>query len=384
MLDPERYRDLFPILRSKIHLANCSQGPLSTLVMDALQEYEHSLIECGMAWDRWMGKVQEAKAAFAALIGASVDDIAVLSSVSDTVSAVASCLPIDGRTGVVTTVDEFPTVGHAWLASSGHAGVDVRFVRAADSFYSPDLIEPYLNKDTAILSVHLVSYYNGALQDVASLARLAHQHGARILVDAYQGLGTVPLDVREADLDFVVSGNLKYLLGLPGIAFMYVRPGLSDTLQPAMTGWFGRSNPFSFNPTELDYASGARRFDMGTPPIPAAYAATPGMQLIQEIGVPEIYRHVQAISQQVIDGARKRGLEVVSPHDVAKKGASTAIRVGGERSAAIEGEMQRRGVVVSARADVIRIAPHFFTTPGDAVTALDVLQQVVRETRKTG
>ena len=235
-LDPEQYRHLFPILQSKIHLANCSQGPLSTPVMEAINGYEQSLIEFGMDWERWMAEVREAKAAFAALIGAAVEDIAVLSSVSDTISAVASCLPLRGRNRVVTTVDEFPTVGQAWLAGTGHARENVTFVRSPDRFYTPELIEPVLGDDTAIFSIHFVAYYNGTLQDVAALAMAAHSHGALILVDAYQGLGTVPLNVREADLDFVVSGNLKYLLGLPGIAFMYVRPGLSETLEPAMTG----------------------------------------------------------------------------------------------------------------------------------------------------
>jgi selenocysteine lyase/cysteine desulfurase len=160
---------------------------------------------------------------------------------------------------------------------------------------------------------------------------------------------------------------------------MYVRPGLSDELEPTMTGWFGRVNPFSFDPTQLDYAPGARRFDMGTPPIPAAYAAAAGMRLIGEIGVREIYRHVQGMSQGVIDGALERGLEVASPRDVTRKGATTAIRVGEPQSALVEQAMRRRGVIVAARADVIRIAPHFFTRASEVTTALDVLQEVLQD-----
>ncbi len=377
MLDPARYRNLFPVLRSKIHLANCSQGPLSVPAMQAIQEYEDSLIETGMDWNRWMEKVGEAKAAFASLIGASTENIAVLSSLSDAVSAVASCLPIRGRTRVVTTINEFPTVGHGWLAGAGNNRENVTFLNSPDGFYTTAVVEPALRDDAALLSVHLVAYSNGALQDVNELARLAHQHGALLFVDAYQGLGTVPLDVRESDPDFVVSGNLKYLLGLPGIAFMYVRPGLSEELQPAMTGWFGRVNPFNFDATQLDYAPGARRFEMGTPPIPAAYAATPGMQLIQGIGVPDIYRHVQKLSQRVIDGALERGLDIASPLDVTRKGAATAIRVGASRSSAIEQEMLKRDVIVSARGAAIRIAPHFFTTEDDVIEALDVLRAVL-------
>jgi selenocysteine lyase/cysteine desulfurase len=376
VLNLERTRERFPILKSKIHLANCSQGAIPKEVLEALDEYKDTLVFSGMEWGRWMEEVRLAKEEFAVLIGASSDEVAVFSCVSDAVSAVASCLPIYGRKQIVTTPNEFPTVGQIWLASANRGRAKVEFVESPNGLYTTDVVEPYLGLDTAILSVHQVSYYNATLQDVRSLADLAHEHRALILVDAYQGLGTVPLDVKESDLDFVVSGNLKYLLGIPGIAFMYVRPGLSDDLQPGITGWFGRTNPFDFDATRLDFAPGARRFDMGTPPIAAAYAARAGMRLLRGVSVTEIQRHVQEISRRVIEGARERGLEVTGPQEVTAKGASTAIRVG-DRSAEIEKEMFERGIIVSARADVVRFAPHFFTTHEDIETALDVLYEVL-------
>lgn len=371
---PEQFRARFPILAHKIHLANCSQAPLSIDVRQALERYQQSLIEEGMAWEIWMGEVQAARAEFAHLIGAEPEDIAVLSCVSDCISAIAGCLPIQGRRQVVTTVDEFPTVGHGWLAAAEHGRAEVRFARSADDFYPPELIEPHLGKDSALLSVHLVSYNHAARQDVRSLARLAHAYGASILVDAYQALGTLSFDVRQAEVDILVCGNLKYLLGLPGIAFMYVRPGLSDELHPAATGWFGRVNPFNFDPTHLDFAPGARRFDMGTPPIAAAYAALAGMRLIREAGADAIERHVREISRQVIAGALERGFTPASPLDVTRKGASTALRFG-ERSADLEQRLKGRGIIVSARGDVVRIAPHLFSTTADITAALDGLAE---------
>jgi selenocysteine lyase/cysteine desulfurase len=373
MFSAAAYRERFPLLRHTIHLGNCSQAPLSTDVVDAMHSYERSLLEVGMDWLSWMGMVDQAREAFALLIGADARDVGVMSCVSDTISAVASCLPIRGRRRVVTTVDEFPTVGHGWLARANHdASIEVSFVRASDGFYTADVVAPHLNAETALLSTHLVSYYSAALQDVHALAEIAHQAGALLLVDAYQGLGTVPFNVRESNADIVVSGTLKYLLGIPGIAFIYVRPELSAELQPAMTGWFGRIDPFNFDATRLDYAAGARRFDMGTPSIVAAYAARAGIQLVQEVGIHLIAQHVQDLSQQVIDGALQRGLQVASPLDVTRKGAATAIRVG-KQSHDIEAALLRRHIIVAARADVIRIAPHFFTLPADIECALDAL-----------
>jgi selenocysteine lyase/cysteine desulfurase len=379
----DRFRSRFPILEHKIHLANCSQGPLSIDVREALERYQQSLIDQGMDWEVWMGEVQAARTEFAHLIGAEPEDVAVLSCVSDCISAIAGCLPIQGRRRVVTTVDEFPTVGHGWLAAAGHGRAEVRFVRSTDGFYPPELVEPHMGVETALLSVHLVSYNSAARQDILALAELAHAHGAYLLVDAYQALGTLSFDVRRHEVDILVCGNLKYLLGLPGIAFMYVRPGLSDELRPAATGWFGRVNPFNFDPTHLDFASGARRFDMGTPPIAAAYAALAGMRLVREAGVDQIERHVQELSRQVIAGALERGFEVASSHDVTRKGASTALRFG-ERSADLEHRLKERGIIVSARGDVLRIAPHLFTTPADIIVALDALAEEAAETLKMG
>lgn len=375
-------RDHFPILKTKVHLASCSQGPISTEVMRALDEYKRSLLEYGMVWENWLEEVAAAKEEFASLIGADSREIAVFSSVSDAVSSVSSCLPIYGRNRILTTPYEFPTVGQAWLAAAHHNRAEVIFTEPSpDRLYLPEQIEPYLSSyNIALFSVHHVSYYNATLQDIKGLTEVAHRYGTLILVDAYQGLGTVPLSVKEADVDILVSGALKYLLGIPGIAFMYVSSKISDDLQPGITGWFGRVNPFNFDTTRLDFARGARRFDMGTPPIIAAYAARSGLQLIKEVGVSEIRRHTLNISSYIIEGASERGLKVVSPLEVEKKGAAVAIWVG-QSSGEIEKKLFERGIIVSARADVIRLAPHFFTTFEDIDLALDALAEEMSRLR---
>jgi len=369
---PEDYRGLFPILEKAVHLASCSQAPLSTPVMQALAEYQASLLEHGMDWPRWTGEVARAKAAFAGLLKTSPNDIAVLASVSDAVSAVASCLPWRGRSGVVMTTHEFPTIGHVWLAAQRTGRARITFVETPDGFYGDDVLSGVVDEKLAILSVHAVAYASGTKQDVRTLARAAHERGAIILVDAYQAMGTVPMDVGRDNLDIVVSGNLKYLLGLPGTAFMYVRPELAAELEPASTGWFGRENPYAFDVRGLDFARGARRFDTGTPPIPAAYAARAGMDLIASVGVDAIRQHTRELSRFAIELALEHGLRIAGPRDPDQRGASTAIDVG-PRAAEVEAEMRRRGVIVSARGPVVRLAPHFFTTRDDIATGMSVL-----------
>lgn len=377
--DLARWRRRIPLLSSVIPLNNCSQAPLTDATRAAAERYLRSWDERGMDWDVWMEEVRLAKAEFAKLINASVDDIAVFSSVSEATSAVASAIDFSGMRGaVVVTEAEFPTVGHVWLAQEKR-GARVRWVPlGSDGAVSLGAYDAVVDDDVALVSACHGYYLNGALQDLGALAQRAHARGALLFVDAYQTLGTVPVDVRATDVDFLASGNLKFLMGVPGIAFLYVRPDVAARLEPATTGWFGRANPFAFTIKELDWAPAAARFDTGTPPIINAYIARAGMQIINEIGVPAIRVWLEILAARLVDGARTRGLVVHGPTEIARKTATTAIVV--PDSHRIEESMRAHGVLPSARGPVIRLAPHFYNSVGDVDTALDLLTTLLHLT----
>jgi len=373
--DLEGWRRRIPLLSSLIPLNNCSQAPITDDTRAAAERYLKSWTERGMDWDGWMEEVRLAKAEFARLINASADDIAVFSSVSEATSAVASAIDFRERSAVVVTEAEFPTVGHVWLAQEKR-DARVRWVPVGDDgTVALDAYDAVLHDDVAIVSACHGYYLNGALQDLTSLATRAHAHGALLYVDAYQSLGTVPVDVRASGVDFLASGNLKFLMGVPGVAFLYVRPDVAERLRPATTGWFGRANPFAFTIKELDWAAGASRFDMGTPPVINAYIARAGMRIINEIGVPAIRAWLETLGERLITGAAARGLTVHGPTEMSRKTATTAIVV--PDSHHMEGAMRERGVLPSARGPVIRLAPHFYNTLDDVDTALDVLSSLL-------
>ncbi|WP_054968532.1 aminotransferase class V-fold PLP-dependent enzyme [Alicyclobacillus ferrooxydans] len=365
------YRSLFPILEEKIHLGNCSQSPQSTPVLAAIDEYLSNWRSVGMDWDFWMEGVEQAKASFARLINADPSEVAVAGSVSDAASMIASAFPLGNQRHVVTTVDEFPTVGQVWNAHARRGWLDVDFVSAADRIYTPSVFEPHITSQTGVLSVHHVGYYNGAKQDLNELASLAHEHHALLFVDAYQSMGTCVIDVQKTPIDILVSGNLKYLLGMPGIAFLYVRKEVAERLEPAMTGWFGRQNPFHFDAKNLDYAASAGRFNTGTPPVLAAFAARGGMDLIFDVGLERIERRIDELSAYAVQGVQARGLDLASPEDITLKGANTAIRVSNAHD--VEVFLMEKSIIASARGDVIRLAPHFFSTEAELDRALDAI-----------
>jgi len=372
----EAQRAQFPILARKAQLSSCSQSALSIPVTDAIARYMASWSEKGMDWGGWAVVLDQAKAEFGRLINADVADIAVMSCVSDLASSVGNCLQFDGeRDGIVLGEIDFPSLGHVWLAQQARG--------AAVHFAQPDAggeiaLEDYarlINDRTRLVSVSQVSYANGFKQDIAAIAQLARAHGALFFVDAYQSAGAMQIDVQRDGIDMLACGAQKYLLGCPGLAFMYVRRDVAEQLKPVNTGWFGRVNPFAFDIRTLDYAPGARRFDTGTPPYINAAAVCAGMAMLNTMDMAAIEAHIEHLSVVARDAADQHGLTNTSPRDPRRKGSSTAIRVAD--SAAVERQMAEAGFVVSARGAVIRIAPHFYNTEDDVAQAMAALARIV-------
>jgi len=373
--DIAAWRSRIPLLTSLIPMNNCSQAPQTDATRAAAERYLESWNQSGMDWDAWVEEVQLAKSEFARLINASADEIAVFSCVSEATSAVATAIDFSAeRRKVIVTEVEFPTIGHVWLAQQ-RRGARVAWVPVRNGVVDINAYDAIIDGETAIVSACHGYFLNGSMQDIAGLAERVHASGAMLYVDAYQTLGTVPVDVRAMGADFLAAGNLKFLMGIPGIAFLYVRRELIERLHPLTTGWFGRANPFAFQVKQLDWSPSASRFDLGTPPVISAYVARAGMAIINEIGVDAIRRWVEVLGQRLIDGGRQRGFTLHGTDDMARKTATTAFVV--DDSHAVELTMRRRGIIPSARGPVIRLAPHFYNTIADVDTTLDVLTSVI-------
>ena len=373
--DLDSVRAQIPILGSLIPMNNCSQAPQCSVTRAAADAYLASWNEAGMDWDSWMAETDAARAEFAALINADPNDVSVATSVSQATASVATGLDYTGtRHRVVASGGEFPTVGHVWLAQE-RMGAEVDWVPVRDGCIELEDYEAAIDEQTAIVSACQGYYQTGFKQDIGAIAELAHAKGALLYVDAYQTLGTEPFDAPKCGADFVASGNLKFLMGIPGIAFVWVRPGLADQLKPTITGWFGRANPYSFEADRLDWGEGARRLDTGTPPIMEADVARAGMAWLREIGMDHIGAWNRALGRRAAEGAAERGLEVLGSAEAARRAPTTAIAC--EDSHTVEAKMRARGIIASARGPAIRIAPHFYNTMDDVDVALDALAAVM-------
>src|SRR5882672_6418592 len=301
------FRNRFPVLGKKIYLNSCSQGALSQDVEEAMLEYLHTWHGHGSPWDIWIEQYEAARHRFAELIGAEPEEVALVASASAGVNALASGLSFQQRNKVVLGEFEFPTMGHIWLAQRPR-GANVVFVEAANNRLSLEAYDALVDRNTLIVPLTHMCFMNGFRSPVAEITKIAHDRGALVLLDDYQDSGTRPIDVKAMQVDAYVSGTLKYLLGPPGLAFLYVRRSIAESLVPTVTGWFGQRNPFAFDVRLLDPAPGTRRFESGTPPIPTIYGALAGVELLQQCGLQNVADQIRVLTKALISGALELGI----------------------------------------------------------------------------
>jgi selenocysteine lyase/cysteine desulfurase len=359
---PARCRARFPIFERQVYVNSCSQGALSDAVRDAYETYLRDWDEEGAPWEYWVGRTEAARASFADLIGAEPDEVAVTTSESPGVSALASAIDWRERPKVVISDFEFPTIGQIWHAQKPR-GAQVVHVPAQGPEIPLEAFDAAIDERTALVSVTAVCYRNGARLDVEEITRLAHERGARVVLDAYQAIGTYPIDVKELDVDFLGAGVLKYLLGSAGLGFFYCRRDLVESIWPTQTGWFADEDIFRMDIHDYSPSKTARRFESGTPPIPSIYAGIAGMELMKEIGIEETRLHVLGLHERLFDGVDELGGTVVTPRDPDRHGALVCVRSTDVHE--LVGRLAADRIVVSSRDDNLRISPHCYNTVQD-------------------
>jgi selenocysteine lyase/cysteine desulfurase len=371
--DWEQIRSRFPVLENKTYLNSCSYGAMSTDVKDALHRYIRDREERGTDWDYWVERNEKVRNAVAHFLGANPDEIAITTSASASINSVASALDFTGaRKKVVISDFEFPTNAQIWYAQELR-GAEVVRVPERDGYIPAEDFASVIDEDTLLVAVSHVCFRNGAKLDIPAIAEIARKNGAMMLVDGFQGLGTYEFDVRASNVDFVVGGMLKYLLGSAGLAFLYVRDELVEKLVPTVTGWFAQADIFAMDSTRYDPSPTARRFEAGTPPVPNTYAAEAGLRIIDEVGLPAIARRITEITAAIIAEAKSEGYTLAVPEDPDRHGALITLRSHDEN--AIVAALEKDGIVTSCRAGNLRISPHFYNNSDDLDTLFRALKK---------
>jgi selenocysteine lyase/cysteine desulfurase len=367
----------FPLLQHKTYLNSGSYCALANAVKAAFDRYLEDRLEVGANWDVWVTKNDAVRSLMARVLHATSDEIAVTASASAGLNALASALQFSsGRDKVVISDFEFPTNAQIWHAQEPRGARVVHVSRDADGYIPPEAFARHIDEQTRLVAITHVCFRNGARLDIPAIVRLARAKGAMVLLDCYQSVGSVDIDVKALDVDFAVGGMLKYLLGTAGIGFLYVRDSLSRSLHPTHSGWFAQENIFAMDITGNRPAPNARRFEAGTPPVVNCYASEAGLQILLDVGTLAIERRIRALTGRCMEKLREIGWPSITPAMDERRGAM--ICVPSRASGPLSQELMKRDIVASNRDDNLRICLHFYNSDED----VDVLVAALRELRE--
>jgi kynureninase len=365
------YRERFPILAETTYLISHSLGPMPAEAERRLAEYAHSWNTRGVrAWgEGWWELPMTVGDQIGRLIGAPAGSTVMHQNVTIAEAVVLSCFTFGGeRKRIVYEEENFPSVRYLQQAQRAH-GAEI--VVCPDE----DAIVEAIDERTLLVPISHAIFRTGRIQDVGRIVARAHEVGAYVVLDAYQSVGAVPLDVTALGVDFAVGGSVKWLCGGPGAAWLYVRPDHAAELEPTLVGWQAHARPFDFAP-ELEYAEGAARFLTGTPNVPALYAATAGYEIVEEIGVDRIRQNSMRQTALLVGLLDEAGFDVMSPREPERRGGSVVVRTPDFEAA--YAELDARDILCDFRPDVgLRFGPHFFNTDEEIELAVSALREIV-------
>lgn len=363
-VDFEAFRAEFPTLRHKTYLNSGSYGLLSRQVEAAFRSYLDDRLERGVDWGGWLGQTEAVREGMAALLNARPDEIAVTTSASAGINSLASALDFSGpRNRVVVSNFEFPTSSQIWHAQAPRGAVVEHVPEGPDGYIPLEHFERLIDERTKLVAITQVCYRNGARLDVEGVVRLAHAKGALVLLDCFQAVGALKVDVGALGVDFAVGGMLKYLLGTAGVGFLYVRADHVAGLTPTASGWFAQADTEAMDIFANDPAPTAARFQAGTPPVANCHAAAAGIALIRETGIEAIEARILGLTGAAMDRMAEAGFTLATPREDGRRGPQLAVCCKDDN--ALVARLAERGIVASCRDGNLRAMFHAYNNEAD-------------------
>jgi len=358
------YRAQFPSLERCIHLAAHTLGcvPAQSAV-DLATFHEQWSAQSINAWSEWLPEIDRAAARIAKIISAPDGTVIMRDNVSGVMALIASCFEYTpARNKIVFEALQFPTVSYVWHAEE-RRGARCVVVPSQDRMtIDADAMCAAIDEQTLAIPISHVVYSSSYIQDVKKIVARAREVGAHVILDCYQSVGTLPLDVVDLGVSFATAGHVKYMCGGPGAAWLYVRKDLVEQLEPRVTGWFGHEAPFAFTMPRQSYAETMWRYMGGTPAIAALFQARAGQSLIAEIGARRIRAKSLALTARAIELVDELGFALRTPRAPEQRGGAVVFDFVG--AADVCRELNRRAFFCDHRPGAgIRIGPHFYTKP---------------------
>jgi len=376
-----RYRSEFPILERTTYLISNSLGAMPRGVYDAMKAYADTWAMRGVrAWEeRWWMLAAEVGDEIGVLMNAPKGSVSTHQNVTICQAVVASCFDFAGKRNKIVYSDmNFPSVMYFWEAQQSR-GARVHMVKTDDGITVPlERMLDAIDETTLLVPISHVIFRSAFIQDAKAIIEKAHKVGALVVLDTFQSLGTVPVDVQALNTDFACGGVLKWLCGGPGVGYLYVRPDLGNKLKPTLTGWTAHQDPFAFEIGPNRYTEPPYRFMNGTPHIPALEAARPGLKIIAEAGIERIREKSKRQTAKLIELANKHGWRVNTPRDAEQRGGTVSIDMPDAQE--VCRELIKREILVDYRPKAgVRMSPHFYNTDQELEIGINAVEEILKE-----
>ena len=376
-----RFRDRFPILARTNYLISNSLGAVPGDTSACLQSYYEAWATRGVraCEESWWSMVSDLGDLVAPLIGARRGEVVFQPNVTTAHAVVLSAFNFSpAASRIVTDAMHFPSILYL-LHQRMRDGVEVFMVPSTDGVsVDTQRVVDAIDEQTAVIFLSHVLFKSAYVHDLAPITEKARRVGAVSIIDGYQAVGAVPVDVRALGIDVYIGGCLKWLCGGPGAAFLWVDPDVCRRLEPRLTGWMAHRQPFSFD-TRFARRDDAWRWLHGTPNIPALYAARPGLEIIQQAGVEAIRQKSLRQTTRLLELADEHGYRCTTPRDPDRRGGTVAIDL--ENGYEISRSLKSLEILCDYRPGAgIRLSPHFYTQDRE----LDEAIAAIGEIRATG
>lgn len=367
-MDLSGTRALFPVTQEAVFLNNAAESPLNRLVRQRLDDY---LELAALAPHRKPSVRATVRQLLARLLGGRPEEYALVTSTGVGIGLAAAGYAWAPGDNVVVPADEHWNNTFPWLALR-ERGVDVRIV-PLDSHLrlEPARVADCVDGRTRMIAVAAVRHTTGFRADLKSLSRIAHDRGALFVVDGIQAAGVVPLNVVEDGIDVLACGGFKWLLGMPGTGFLYVRSSLWDRLHPVLPGMFAAEDDLN----ELRWFPNAQRYETGSLAYSLFHAWTAGLELLLKLGVPGIHARVMDLTTGLIEGLRTKGLTLVTPvEDLAERSAIVSFTAGSQgANQALFDRLAEQKIAISLRQGRCRVSPSFYNTEEEIERLIEAL-----------
>jgi selenocysteine lyase/cysteine desulfurase len=374
-LDIDRYRSQFPVTESSIYMNHAAVSPLSRRVRDAMVGLLDEVHKLGAEnWRQWVEMYDAARRSLARLLNADPGEIAFTKNTSEGVSTFANGLEWQPGDEVVSIEGEFPSNYYAWKALEKR-GVVLRLAQPEKGCVSHESLLNALTPRTRVVAVSFVQYLSGFRLNLEKLGQACAAHGSLLFVDAIQGLGAFPLDVKAAQIAGLAADGHKWLLGPEGCGVLYVNRQVMERITPTEVGWWAVRRWADYSSRELSWRDDARRYECGTLNTVGIYGLGAAVDLLLEVGIPSIAERILDLTGRLRHGLRELGHSVFGPQEREETSGIVSFL---PRQGTAEGLLKSlvaNHVQVAARGGMVRVSPHFYNTEAEIDRVLEVASE---------